>query len=173
MPPPAADATPKPRVLGLDPGDRRIGIAVSDPLGWTAQPVAVIDRKSAKGTGDRAFESIRDLVEEYEAEAVIVGLPVNMDGSHGPRVRVVEAFIRRLREFVSIPIHTIDERLSTVEAEEALLAQGLSRDKRKRRIDVVAAQLILQRYLDRPADARPFDTVEDDANPAPNDGGDL
>lgn len=134
------------RVIGIDPGDRRIGVAVSDPLGWTAQGVTVIQRR-----GDTAavLAEIGELVDRYEARLIVVGLPINMDGSHGPRAKLVDAFVADLRKVVAIPIETIDERLTTVEAEDALREAGLSRDKRKKRIDMVAAQLILQRYLDQ------------------------
>ena len=133
------------RVVGIDPGERRIGVAVSDPLGWTAQGVAVVE---VRGDRAAAIAEIAEIVAGYEARLVIVGLPINMDGSHGPRAKIVEAFVAELQKVVEVPVETVDERLTTVEAEESLREGGLSRDKRKKKVDMVAAQLILQRYLD-------------------------
>ena len=134
-----------PRILGIDPGERRVGVAVSDPMGWTAQPVEVID---ARGGDAAVVDRIREIAREYEAAKIVVGYQINMDGSHGPRAKVVDAFVARLAEATSIPVETSDERLTTVEAEDALRQSGMSWQKQRKKVDVVAAQLILQRYLD-------------------------
>jgi len=147
---PQDGASPRPRVLGIDPGDRRIGVAVSDPLGLTAQGVTVL--RTGGGRHDaRAMEAIREIADRYEVERIVVGMPLNMDGSRGPRAEAASAFVRRLAGVVALPIETIDERLTTVEAEEALAEAGLSWRKRRDRVDRVAAQMILQRWLDRGA----------------------
>lgn len=132
------------RVLALDVGDRRIGIAASDELGITAQGVTTLHRRS--WAADLA--EIARLVEAREAEAVVVGLPLALDGTAGPRAQTVHAFIKRLESVVSVPILTWDERLSTVAAERVLLDADVSRAKRRQVVDKTAAVVILQHFLD-------------------------
>lgn len=132
------------RLLALDVGDRRIGIAVSDELGLTAQGVTTLHRKS--WAADLA--EISRLVEAWNAEAVVVGLPLTLEGTVGPRTQAVQAFIKRLESAVGAPILTWDERFSTVAAERVLLEADLSRARRKQVIDKTAAVVILQHYLD-------------------------
>jgi putative Holliday junction resolvase len=132
------------RLLALDVGDRRIGIAVSDELGLTAQGVTTLHRKS--WAVDLA--EIGRLVETWSAEAVVVGWPLTLEGTVGPRTRAVQAFITRLESAVGVPIVTWDERFSTVAAERVLLEADLSRARRKQVIDKTAAVVILQHYLD-------------------------
>ena len=132
------------RVLGLDVGDRRIGVALSDSLGLTAQPLAVLQRHGAA----KDVEAVRALVTQHEVGVIIVGLPLTMQGISGPQADKVTAFSAALRRRVAVPVKFIDERLTTVQGERALLETGASRRKRKQIIDQVAAQLILQQFLD-------------------------
>ncbi|CAM2848225.1 Holliday junction resolvase RuvX [Paenibacillus sediminis] len=132
------------RILGLDYGDRKIGAAVSDAFGWTAQGLEVIERRRDGGEFDR----IAELVKIYEVEEIVVGLPKNMNGTIGPRGEICIEFASKLRESLNIPVHLWDERLTTVSAERTLLEADVSRKKRKQVVDKMAASLILQNYLD-------------------------
>lgn len=132
------------RVLGLDFGERTIGVAVSDPLGITAQGVEVIRRRGL----ERDLARLGEIAGEFGAGRVVVGLPRNMDGTLGPRARKSLEFAAAIREVLRLDVDTWDERLSTVAAERALLEADLSRGKRRRVIDLTAAVLILQSYLD-------------------------
>ncbi|MBB6636115.1 Holliday junction resolvase RuvX [Cohnella thailandensis] len=133
-----------PRIMGLDYGDKRIGVAVSDAFGWTAQGVEVIVRKTE---GDY-LERIRELVREHEVESIVVGLPKNMNGTIGPRGEICQAFAEELRQTLDIAVHMWDERLTTVAAQRTLLEADVSRAKRKQVVDKMAAALLLQNYLD-------------------------
>lgn len=137
------------RVLGLDVGDRRIGLALSDALRLTAQPLGVLERKSPA----QDLAAIASLIDTHGAEAVVAGLPLNLRGEQGPQAQKVAAFVDALRQRVAVPVHVVDERLTTVQGERMLREVGASRVKRKQVIDRVAAQLILQQFLDaqRPA----------------------
>jgi len=132
------------RMLGLDVGEKRIGVALSDPLGIMASALTVIESKSEVD----AIEQVIALAREHEAERIVIGLPRSLDGSLGSQARKVQAFADSLAECTEIPVLTWDERFSTVEAERALVEAGMKRDKRKKRLDSVAAALILQGYLD-------------------------
>ena len=132
------------RVLGLDLGARRIGVAVSDPMGWTAQGLATIQRRSEQ----QAIDEIRRVVNELGAERIVVGLPRNMDGTIGPQARKVLDFAAKLRETLGVPVDAWDERLTTVAAQKSMTETRLSRARRKLTVDRIAAQLILQGYLD-------------------------
>ncbi|MGV7117881.1 Holliday junction resolvase RuvX [Paenibacillus kyungheensis] len=132
------------RILGLDYGDRKIGVAISDAFGWTAQGVEVIDRKRTKDVDARIVELIREL----EVTEIVVGLPKNMNGSVGPRGQLSMEFAENLKESVQLPVHLWDERLTTVSAERTLIEADVSRKKRKQVVDKMAASLILQNYLD-------------------------
>src|SRR4051812_13135533 len=131
------------RVMGLDVGERRIGVAVSDPLGWTAQGIAVIDKQSADW-----LTQLDRLVPEYEVQKIVVGLPRNMDGSIGPRGEACRKLANELSARYSLPVDLWDERLSTMAVEKALISADVSRQKRKKVIDQMAATWILQGYLD-------------------------
>ncbi|THF79951.1 Holliday junction resolvase RuvX [Cohnella fermenti] len=133
-----------PRIMGLDYGDKRIGVAVSDAFGWTAQGVEVIVRKTE---GDY-LARIRDLVREHEVETIVVGLPKNMNGSIGPRGEICQAFAEELKQELNIAVNMWDERLTTVAAQRTLLEADVSRAKRKQVVDKMAAALLLQNYLD-------------------------
>lgn len=138
------------RVLGLDIGDRRIGVAVSDPMGWTAQGVCVIQRTAP----ERDLQQINDLVAELGVSCVVCGLPVNMNGTHGPQTEKVVSFSEQIREATGLSVKLWDERLTTVAAERALDEAGLTWRQKRQVVDMTAACLILQSYLDsrRPGD---------------------
>lgn len=132
------------RILGLDIGDRTIGVAISDPLGYTAQGVTTIRRKNE----DKDIEELAKLCKEYNVETIVSGLPKNMNGTVGPQSEKVLAFCEILKRKIDIPVKMWDERLTTVAAEKAMLEADLSRAKRKKIIDKMAATYILQGYLD-------------------------
>ena len=138
------------RVMALDVGERRIGVALSDALGLTAQRLTVLTRHSA--SADAKVVSV--LVSQHGVETLVVGLPLTMRGEQGTQAKRVIAFVETLRQHVTVPIQLIDERLTTVQGERALLETGASRRKRKQVIDQVAAQLILQQFLDAHAHSR-------------------
>jgi putative Holliday junction resolvase len=131
--------------MGLDVGEKRIGVALSDPLGIIASALTVVERK----TEEAALKQIIELVRENEVERIVVGLPRSLDGSLGKQAQSVQYFIESLKGCTQLPIVTWDERLSTVAAERALLEMGMKRYKRKKRRDSLAASFILQNYLDR------------------------
>jgi putative holliday junction resolvase len=135
------------RILALDHGTVRIGVAVSDELKMIAQPLEFIPAEP--------FESflarLQQLLREKEVELILVGLPRNMDGSFGPAAEKVRAFVDRLKETVSVAIKTFDERLTSVQANRLLLQGNVRRDRRKEKVDMMAAAILLQSYLDSPA----------------------
>lgn len=133
------------RIMGLDLGDKRIGVALSDPLGWTAQGLEVFE---SKGAGEAAIRKIKELVRKHEVDKVIVGHPRNMDGSHGPRAEKARTFAGRLAKALNLTVELWDERLTTVAAEKLLIEADMSRSRRRQVIDKMAAVLILQNYLD-------------------------
>jgi putative Holliday junction resolvase len=132
------------RILGLDVGTKTIGVAVSDEMGWTGQGIATIRRTNIRAD----LAELDKYLQQYAVEKIVVGVPRNMNGSIGSAAEQVYSFIERLREKFAIPVDTWDERLSTVAAERVLLEADMSRGKRKKVIDKVAAVLILQGYLD-------------------------
>ena len=133
------------RVLGLDVGDRTIGVAVSDALKMTAQGVETIRRK----TLELDLVRLQEIIAEYEVSTIVVGYPKNMNGTIGPRGEITKAFCAELEKVVpDITIRLWDERLSTVAAQKSLIAADVSRAKRKKVIDKMAAVFILQGYLD-------------------------
>lgn len=136
------------RLMGLDVGSKTVGVAISDPLGFTAQGLEIIkiDEDKAK----YGFDRLGELVKEYRVEKFIVGLPKNMNNSEGPRVEASKRYGDQIAELFHLPVEYQDERLTTVQAERMLVEQAdVSRGKRKKVIDKLAAQLILQNYLDR------------------------
>jgi putative pre-16S rRNA nuclease len=135
---------PVERCLGLDVGEKRIGLALSDPLGWTAAPLPTLTRTGWKGDLAR----IRELVERWEVRRIVVGLPIRMDGTSGEAAERTQQFADRLKSALRVAVETWDERLSTREAERMLIGADMRREKRKQVIDGVAASLILQGYLD-------------------------
>ena len=134
------------RYLGLDIGDRTIGIAVSYPLGLTAQGVETIRRKNL----EKDLARLGELMEQYETRSLVSGYPKNMNGTEGDRCEVVKAFLEKVKkQYPDVEIALWDERLSTVAATRSLLEGDVSRKKRKKVIDKMAAVFILQGYLDR------------------------
>lgn len=131
--------------IGLDVGERRIGIAKSDPLGITAQPHSVVVRVG----GSQDIEQVVRVAEQNGASGFVVGLPLRTDGSRGPEVEKVEKFAEALSSQCQLPIEWVDERFTTVIAQRALRDQGLKAPARRKRVDQVAAALILQAFLDR------------------------
>lgn len=132
------------RVLALDFGSVRIGVAVSDGLLITAQGLETIRRRDL--TADMA--AISAIVKEYGAAEVVVGLPISMDGTHSAKTKETLDFVEKLKSSITVPVTTYDERLTTAQAERTLLEANMSRSKRKGLRDKLAAQLILQAYLD-------------------------
>jgi len=132
------------RVLAIDLGTRRIGVALSDPTGTIASPLETLSVTGPR----RAVEQVADLCRRHGVAAVVVGWPRNMDGSRGPAAKEAEAFAERLRPAAAVPVELWDERLSTAAAERALIDADVRRDERRRSRDRVAAAVILQGYLD-------------------------
>ena len=130
------------RIVGLDPGTVRIGVAVSDPLQITAQPHGTLD------AGERLEEQLRDLIEEMDPERIVIGLPLRLDGKEGPAVEAARALAERVAEITGLPVDMHDERFSTVTAERVMVSAGVRRQRRKERRDRVAAAVFLQSYLD-------------------------
>lgn len=135
------------RLMGLDYGDKTIGVAVSDELGWTAQGLEVIRRT----TKERDLARLSELISEYDVGELVVGLPKNMNNTIGPRGEICIEFAQSLQETLSMPVHMWDERLTTVSAQRTLIEADVSRKKRKQVVDKMAAGLILQNYMDSKA----------------------
>lgn len=128
----------------MDVGDKRIGMAISDAMGWTAQGIPTLERRG------RQYDSefIKKVIEEYQPECIVIGLPKNMNGSIGPQGEKVKVFAENLKKYFQHEIIFWDERLTTVSAHKVMIQGDVSRKKRKQRVDQVAAVLILQNYLD-------------------------
>lgn len=136
------------RILGLDFGDKTIGVAVSDPFGWTAQGLEIIRRENP-AEFKKPMRRLAELVEEYQAECIVLGYPKNLDGSEGERCLKTKDFCERIqRRFPKAEVILWDERFSTIAAERSLREVGLNHEKRKSVIDKMAAVHILQGYLD-------------------------
>lgn len=136
------------RIMGLDVGSKTVGVAISDPLGFTAQGLEIIQINEEKE--QFGFERLTELVEQYKVDKFVLGLPKNMNNTSGPRVEASKAYGEKIAQLFQIPVEYQDERLTTVAAERMLIEQAdVSRSKRKKVIDKLAAQLILQNYLDR------------------------
>lgn len=136
------------RVLGLDIGEKRIGVAVSDPGGLIASPLAVIDARQTLGDG----MPLRRILEDYEVDAVVVGLPLSLDGSEGPQAKRVRDVVARLARFLPCEVIYVDERLSSTEAHRRMGEAGLDSRGQRQLVDKVAAALLLQTYLDQNVD---------------------
>lgn len=133
------------RYIGLDVGDRTIGVAVSDPLGYSAQGITTVRRKSL----EKDFEHLREIFKNYEISEIVVGLPKNMNGTIGPQAEKAMEFGRVLEEEFGHKVIFWDERLTTMAAHRAMLEADMSRKKRKGLVDKIAATYILQGYLDK------------------------
>jgi putative holliday junction resolvase len=136
---------PKPRYLGLDVGNRRIGVAVSDELGLTAQPVLTLERKANRRDDLR---SLARLCRRFAVAGIVVGNPLHLDGSTSPQAAKTQAFAVELGELTGLPLHLRDERLTTREAHQLLYESGRKRQQHERVVDQVAAVMILQGFLD-------------------------
>ncbi|MHC1721336.1 MAG: Holliday junction resolvase RuvX [Clostridiaceae bacterium] len=132
------------RILGLDVGERRIGVAISDPLGYTAQGIKTIIRKNLK----LDLVEIKNICDEYSVESILIGLPKNMNGTIGPSGEKMIELSRIIETELDLPVKLWDERLTTVAAHKAMLEADMSRAKRKKIVDKIAAMYILQGYLD-------------------------
>jgi putative holliday junction resolvase len=131
------------RVLALDYGTKRIGIALSDELGWTAQPLETLNRR----TVERDIAHIASLVRTHEVGQVLLGFPLQLDGRVGPAIQAMREFQAQLEEGIPVPVILWDERLTTKAAEDLLIAADVSRKKRKGVVDRIAASILLQSYL--------------------------
>jgi len=132
------------RIIGLDIGDRTIGVAVCDPLGLTAQGITTVKRKSIV----LDIEEISKICRQYDVESIVAGLPKNMNGTIGPQGEKVQRFCEALIDTLKLEVKMWDERLTTVAANRVMLEGDLSRAKRKKIVDKIAATFILQGYLD-------------------------
>jgi putative Holliday junction resolvase len=132
------------RLLGLDVGDRRIGLAISDALGFTAQGLPTLERRNQRAD----MAALQEIITTYDVSGLVVGMPRNMDGSYGERAAITERFIQTLERLCHLPCIRWDERLTTRQAERVLRTVRQPRHKRKAVRDQIAAQLILQNYLD-------------------------
>ncbi len=135
------------RYIGLDYGSKTVGVAVSDPFGWTAQPVETITRKDEANLVS-TIERLREIITEYGVEAIVLGLPKNMNNTEGERVALTEKFGRRLEREFALEIILWDERLSTMGASRVLDEANMKKRNQKKVIDKLAAVFILQGYLD-------------------------
>lgn len=133
------------RTISLDYGEARTGVAVSDLLGITAQGVTSINHKSDK----ELLEKLVPIISEYEPELIVIGMPYNMNGTQGERVKKTNRFIRKLKDKFGISVLSIDERLTTVGSQRTMTELGVRKEKKKSIVDMMSAVLILQMYLDK------------------------
>jgi putative Holliday junction resolvase len=133
------------RILGIDYGGKRIGLAISDPLGFTAQGLPTIERVNAEDY----LQKLADVIKEKGVSRIIVGLPKSMNDTIGKKAEEVLEFVEVLKSHVNLPVVTVDERLTTVRAYKAMSETKMSLRKKQKRIDMISAQFILQSYLDR------------------------
>jgi len=133
------------RILGIDYGDSRIGLAISDPFGWTAQGLETLSSKN--GLKD-PLERIKEIITQYGVEKIVIGYPLNMDGTEGARTEKTNEFIDKLSKLADIEIVKWDERLTTVAAQRTMTETGVKTSKKKGIVDQIAAVYILQGYLD-------------------------
>lgn len=135
------------RIMGLDFGSKTVGVAVSDALLITAQGVEIIRRKEANKLRQTCAR-IEELIKEYEVGEIVLGLPKNMNATEGERVKLTMEFKEMIERRTGLPVHMWDERLTTVAADKAMMEAGIRREHRKDYVDMIAASLILQGYLD-------------------------
>jgi len=134
-----------PRVLGVDPGSKRVGIAISDPSATIAQALLTIPAEPSTSLAAR----IADIARDREVGSIIVGLPRRLDGTHGPEAKAASRLATELRALSKLPVELVDERLTTAAAERAMISSGTRRRERRQDIDRVAATMLLQSHLDR------------------------
>ena len=130
--------------MGIDYGDKRIGVALSDLLCIISSPYEVFINKGE----DESLKHLDKIIKENDVDEIAMGLPLNMDGSEGERARLHREFGQKLSDFSSVTVHFVDERLTSAEAEEILISSGVRREKRKELIDKLSAQIILQTFID-------------------------
>ena len=133
------------RILGIDYGEKRVGLAISSPVGHIAQGLPTIERMDGKDY----LEELADIIEEKEVSEIVVGLPKNMNDTIGEKAEEVLEFVETLKSKFGLPVHTFDERLTTVRAHRAMTGAKMSKKGKKKRVDMIAAQFILQAYLDQ------------------------
>ena len=131
------------RILGIDYGNKRVGISISDELQLTAQPLTLLKRENDKDL----ITEIKKIISLYEIEKIVIGFPVLLDGTHSKQTKITKKFISLMRKSADLPIEKWEERLSTIEAGKIL--SSASKNKRKQNIDIVSAQIILQGFLDK------------------------
>ena len=134
------------RTLGLDYGSKTVGVAVTDPLGLTAQGVEII-RRQKENHLRKTYQRIRELCEQYDVEKIVLGLPLNMDDTMGDRAEKTLEFKNELERRLSVPVLLVDERLTTVEAIEIMDDAGIKVSEREKYVDMIAATIILQDYM--------------------------
>jgi putative holliday junction resolvase len=135
------------RILGIDHGTKRIGLAISDELGVIAQPLEFVPAEPF----DKFLARLKEIIRDKEVELLLVGMPRNMDGSYGPAALKVQEFVAVLGDTVGIPIKLWDERLTSAQANRFLIQANVRRDQRKQKVDKTAAAILLQSYLDASA----------------------
>lgn len=133
------------RLLGIDYGTVRIGLALSDPTGTLASPLPFLENQSPK----QVIAAITALIETHQITGLVIGMPRNMDGTYGPSAQKVKDFIAEMKKDISLPIQPIDERLTTAQASKQLSSIGLNQKQLRKKVDSSSASLILQQYLDR------------------------
>lgn len=134
------------RIMGLDFGSKTVGVAISDPLLITAQAKEII-RREKENKLRKTLARIEELCVEYEVSEIVLGLPLHMNGDEGIRAQLSREFSESLQRRTGLPVHMLDERLTTVEADEIMKEVGIRRENRKEYVDMIAAQIILQDYL--------------------------
>lgn len=134
------------RILGIDYGDVRTGIAISDPLGYTAQGVETITH----GKDEKMLlNKLEEIIKKYSVELIVIGFPINMNATKGPRAEKTEKFIEKLKSRFHLKVEKVDERLTTVAAHRTMTELGISKENKKNIVDTMSATYILQMYLDR------------------------
>jgi putative Holliday junction resolvase len=133
------------RILAIDYGTKRVGLALSDETGTIGQPIGFLPGEPAS----KLFDLLKETIGERHVEEIVVGIPRNMNGTYGPAAEKAREFAAALQEIVAVPVRNWDERLTTVQANRFLIESGMRREKRKERVDQTAAAILLQSYLDR------------------------
>ena len=134
------------RILGLDYGEVRTGVAISDELGFLAHGLESIEHK---GSDKKLLERLNEIIKENKVEKIVIGYPLNMNATKGPRVQKTDAFIKKLETTTKLEVIKIDERLTTVSAHRTMTELGVSKDRKKKIVDTISAEYILQMYLDK------------------------
>ena len=132
------------RVLGIDHGSKRVGLAISDETGTIAQPLTFLPAEPES----KLLDQLKEMVADRAVAQVLIGLPRNMNGTYGPAAEKARAFAAALEKVLTVPVRTWDERLTSAQANRFLIESGMRRDKRKQRVDQTAAAILLQSYLD-------------------------